>query len=478
MNTINRMNDGSGLTDIDIANLALTLNVLESGSATASVQSGIQFIVTTKGNFSPAGANSGSYYGSVFTGSVIISGSISSSRYDGDGGGLFNIPASALEDLQLDRIKSGSVQAVISPNLGLQIGTRTFVSGNLSVTGGLFVTGGNVVVTSGSTFIGDGSGLTNINIANLSFETFILRSGSVTASISPDKGFVVNTSSFVWGDSYVDRNLRANTITGSSYIFSPLFTGSFLGTYNFKGVGPTASAQYDILRYDENRGYFVPQPETSLTETVSFNNVSDLTIVHNLDIRYPIVQVYATGSEDQILPGTIKSIDDDTIQIVFSGLTSGHAVIGSGGSLINGSINGDRVFGEVLSASAIQEAGIEYKDLPAETPVDVRTDENGNAVVITAEVAAQIELLENPGELLATAFSDPGAALEALGSIGADMSDEEREEATEMVVAAVVAAGAAINAVGAAAGAGAATTGAATGVGAAAGVALRPLRSM
>jgi len=78
----------------------------------------------------------------------------------------------------------------------------------------------------------------------------------------------------------------------------------------------------------------------------------------------------------------------------------------------------------------------------------VRTDENGNAVVITAEVAAQVELLENPGELLATAFSDPGAALDALGSVGADMSDEEREEATDMVVATVVAAGAAMNAVG------------------------------
>jgi len=106
--------------------------------------------------------------------------------------------------------------------------------------------------------------------------------------------------------------------------------------------------------------------------------------------------------------------------------------------------------GEVLSASAIQEAGIEYKDLPPETPVDVRTDENGNAVVITAEVAAQVELLENPGELLATVFSDPGAALAALGSVGADMSPQEREEATKMVVATVIAAGAAMNAVGAA----------------------------
>ena len=108
--------------------------------------------------------------------------------------------------------------------------------------------------------------------------------------------------------------------------------------------------------------------------------------------------------------------------------------------------------GEALSASEIQDAGISYSDLPPATPVDVRTDENGNAVVITAEVAAQIELLENPTELFATALSDPGAALAALGSIGADMSEEEREEATEMVVATVVAAGAAINAAAVAAG--------------------------
>ena len=122
--------------------------------------------------------------------------------------------------------------------------------------------------------------------------------------------------------------------------------------------------------------------------------------------------------------------------------------------------------GEALSASAIKEAGLEYKDLPAETPVDVRTDENGNAVVITAEVAAQVELLENPGELLATALSDPGAALAALGSIGADMSDEEREEATDMVVATVVAAGAAMNAVGAATGStGGSTSGGSSGGG-------------
>jgi hypothetical protein len=108
--------------------------------------------------------------------------------------------------------------------------------------------------------------------------------------------------------------------------------------------------------------------------------------------------------------------------------------------------------GEALSSEQIKDSGIEYKDLPKETPVDIRTDEQGNAVVITAEVAAQVELLQDPAALLQEAFSDPGAALAALGSIGADMSKEEREEATDMVVATVVAAGAAINAAAVAAG--------------------------
>ena len=122
--------------------------------------------------------------------------------------------------------------------------------------------------------------------------------------------------------------------------------------------------------------------------------------------------------------------------------------------------------GEALTAEAIQEAGIEYKDLPAETPVEVRQDENGNEVIITADVAAALVLLENPAELIGAIFSDPGQALQALGSIGADMSTEEREEATDMVVATVVAAGAAMNAVGAAAGAtGGTTSGGSTGGG-------------
>ena len=108
--------------------------------------------------------------------------------------------------------------------------------------------------------------------------------------------------------------------------------------------------------------------------------------------------------------------------------------------------------GESISAAEVQASGVSYADLPAETPIEIRTDENGNALIITAEVAANVELVQDPGALLEAVFTDPGAALAAFGSIGADMTEEEREEATDMVVATVVATGAAINAAAVAAG--------------------------
>ena len=81
----------------------------------------------------------------------------------------------------------------------------------------------------------------------------------------------------------------------------------------------------------------------------------------------------------------------------------------------------------------------------------MRTDESGNPVVITAEVAAALELFSDPTELISAIFSDPGQALLALASLGADMSPAEREEAEKMVLTVVVVGQAVQTALGAAA---------------------------
>jgi hypothetical protein len=108
--------------------------------------------------------------------------------------------------------------------------------------------------------------------------------------------------------------------------------------------------------------------------------------------------------------------------------------------------------GEAITAEAIAEAGLTLEDLPSDTPVEVRTDDNGNAVVITAEVAIALQVFDSPAELVSAIFDNPGQVLTAVANIGADMSDEERKESEEIIVASVIASQAAINAAGMAAG--------------------------
>lgn len=89
--------------------------------------------------------------------------------------------------------------------------------------------------------------------------------------------------------------------------------------------------------------------------------------------------------------------------------------------------------GEPITFEALQESGLDFEDLPPETPV---TLENG--VVLSAEVADALEIFDSGAEVLATILENPAKALKALVSIGEDMTPEERETSQNTVVAAVV----------------------------------------
>ena len=108
--------------------------------------------------------------------------------------------------------------------------------------------------------------------------------------------------------------------------------------------------------------------------------------------------------------------------------------------------------GEPVTAANIEAAGLEYRDLPPQIPVEVREDANGNPVVITAEVASALLTLESPAALVGAIAGcfNPDEAIEglteeqqcevfkALANIGADMSPQERQKAKEVLVAAVL----------------------------------------
>ena len=90
---------------------------------------------------------------------------------------------------------------------------------------------------------------------------------------------------------------------------------------------------------------------------------------------------------------------------------------------------------EAIPFELLQEAGLDYSDLPPDQPV---TLENG--VILTAEVADALEIFSNPSEILGAVFTDPGKAITAISNIGSDMTDATRKESQKVVVAAVIAA--------------------------------------
>jgi hypothetical protein len=81
----------------------------------------------------------------------------------------------------------------------------------------------------------------------------------------------------------------------------------------------------------------------------------------------------------------------------------------------------------------LQAEDVEASELPADTPIEL-----ANGVVLTAGVVAALELFDNPAELLSEIFTNPAQVLTALSNIGADMSEEERKESTETILAAVI----------------------------------------
>jgi hypothetical protein len=61
-----------------------------------------------------------------------------------------------------------------------------------------------------------------------------------------------------------------------------------------------------------------------------------------------------------------------------------------------------------------------------------------NGVILDAAVAESFELLDSPIDMFKSLFTDPAKLLLALKNLGADMSDETREEAQKIVVVAVI----------------------------------------
>jgi hypothetical protein len=135
-------NNPNGLNQLS----ASLVSLFVSGSRIANFSSASGIQIDKVGTFSNTTLE--------ITANTKISGSITASLFSGDGGGLFNINAAAIGDL--DRLKSGSATAIISPNKGLVVNTDLTVAGTINATQ-LKVTyiSSSIIYASGSSKFGD-----------------------------------------------------------------------------------------------------------------------------------------------------------------------------------------------------------------------------------------------------------------------------------------------------------------------------------
>ena len=200
--------DGSQLTNVQAAAAPL----IASGSATASVQSGDTFIVTT----GATGSGQNVQFGSRFTGSIDISGSVKAEFILGDGRFITNVVAAAAPFIASGSatasVASGDTFVVTTRVTGSQIGTR--ITGSVDVSGSV----------SAFTFIGDGSQLTNVVAA----ASPLIASGSATASVASGRIFEVITGET--SSSIGSQFTGSVAISGS--ISASLFIGDGGGLFN------------------------------------------------------------------------------------------------------------------------------------------------------------------------------------------------------------------------------------------------------
>ena len=271
------------------------------------------------------------------TGNVSITGSLTATAgitgsFSGSGADLFGIPATGIVGLNLSQISSGSVSASISPNQGLLINTSVSAS-NFS---------GSFSGSGADLFGIPATGITGLNLSQIS-------SGSVSASISPNQGLLINTSvsasnftgsftgsltGIATSASYASFALTSSySLGGSGFPFSgsAVITGSLI--VSGSGLTITGSVAISSLTTGSGVRYVIADADGLLSaQTASAAIFTTQQVVSTANqTTFPITNGYATGYVTVFVNGTKLSADEyvDTsgTNIIFlTGSTAGDTV--------------------------------------------------------------------------------------------------------------------------------------------------------
>ena len=216
---------------------------------------------------------------------------------------------------------------------------------------------------------------------------------------------------------------------------------------------PTPSPTETVLVEPTPTPVLIPEPEPSTPVEATQEPTPSPTPAPIPTLEPPVEPTITSAEETTALvsealsDGSISAAD--TAEVINAFLSDGELSTSEVTNLLD-SLNSDGVLSEdekdlvsdvlvaayedtAIPADVFAESGLDYEDLPPDQPI---TLENG--VVLTAEIADALEIFEDPAELLATVFTDPGKALKAISNVGADLPKEVRKKAQQGTVAVVL----------------------------------------
>jgi predicted acyltransferase (DUF342 family) len=144
-----------------------------------------------------------------------------SGSFTGSGIGLYDIPASGITGLELNRISEGSATASISQENGLRINVNTEITGALNVSGD--ITGSNLQLSGNANILGNIVLGGNITVGD-SDTDFVKFDAEISSSIVPDihNAFDLGSSSKNWRNLHVSGTAYVDTLEARQVNFTDL----------------------------------------------------------------------------------------------------------------------------------------------------------------------------------------------------------------------------------------------------------------
>ena len=321
----------------------------------------------------------------VNTGSIFLTGDITGSiftgSFKGDGSNLYNVPASGVTGLQLNRISSGSYTASISEQGGFQVNTDISITGSLNVSGNLILSG-SLTDATGST--GTSNQLLTTDGDHVYWTTFdpIVVSGDT-------KKLIVSSPSTTWNfnhnlnslypaitvfnsDGYViiPQNIHVIDYNNLTVSFASSQTGVVSATIGGNGSSGTAgtSGSSGISGVNGSSGTSGTSGSSGTAGTSGssgtsgtsgtdgtgglvqyFASASTWSVSHNLGTNYPLVNIWDSNNHI-VIPQQITTIDGNTIEVIFSSPVQGYVNVAKGGHFVSGSVNYTNVGSDIIPA--------------------------------------------------------------------------------------------------------------------------------